>query len=166
MTPSEKLDAILNAGRTPTIGDVVDVDKYKYVWRVHGGIRCGDWLIAAPYGLLSDGATGVPDRCPEAFFGHDKLVLSPYAYYKNVRKKLSRKQCGKMYARIGLRRGLVAVWLEGMALAYLGLDKPVWNKYRAREAAGEDLIATHTVPHAACWSFPTQYTRDAIWTGA
>jgi len=166
LTSSEKLDEILAAAETPKIEDVVNVSHYRYVWSGAQFIQCGNWRIRTPTGLLSDGATSVPDRCPDAFFAHDSLFLSPFAYYKSVRKELSRRQCDKIYAQIGLRNCLLSVCFEGMAMAYLGISAPVWRKYRSRAKAGENLIESHIVPRAACWKFVTRYTRDAIWIGS
>ena len=161
-SPSQKLDAILAAGRVPRIDQIIDVSKYKYVWGNHQAIRCGDWLIEIPYGLLSDGSSCVPDRVPEAWWAHDRLYLSPWAYYKGIRKRVSKRKADLIYARIGLKRANPIVALEGLMLS-TGINRAVWNKYRAQDEAL--LIEAHTVPRPLCWNFRTQYTRDARWIG-
>jgi len=162
MTPSEKLDAILAAGQTPRIQDVVDCKRYKYVWGGEKAIRVGDWLVYIPHGLLSDGASCVPDRLPEAFFAHDRLYLSPWAYYRGVRKRLTRRQCDMMYLRIGLRRRVWLVVLEGAGLVF-GAGRKAWNDYRSQNE--DTLIESHTVPRAACWQLISNRTTDAEWIG-
>ena len=157
---SDKLDAILDAGEIPRIEDVVDVKRYPYVWSGPRAIRVGNWLIHMPRGLLSDGASGVPDRLPAAYFAHDRLYLSPWAYYKGVRKRLHKRQCDMIYAQIGASRRVWIVAFEGIALA-CGLGRKVWRKYRKQS---EDmLIETHTVPRAMCWDFISDRTADAVW---
>jgi len=162
MTPSKKLDIILKAGRIPKIADVVDINKYKYVWRNHGGIRVGNWVIPVPYGMMSDGDSGVPDRQPEGFFGHDRLYASPFAYFKGIHKELSKRMCDWIYSRIGLNRFNIIVFLRGLFLA-TGINNKVWKNYRKQDPA--KLLKSKIVPKALCWEFPTQYIRDAFWIG-
>jgi len=162
VTPSEHLDAILRAGKIPRIDQVVDVEHYKYVWGSHQAIRHDNWVVHVPYGLMSDGASCVPDRLPRAFWAHDRLYLSPWADYKNVRKRLSKSQCDMLYARIGLAHANPIVFAEGLILA-TGINRSVWRKYRAQDEAA--LMESHTVPRPLCWDFRTQYTRDAVWLG-
>lgn len=162
MTPSEKLDLILFDGRVPKIADVVDLDKYKYVWRNHGGIRCGNWLIPIPYGFMSDGASGVPDRLPEGYFAHDRMYASPFAYYKGVHKQLSKRKCDLLYARIGLNKLNIVVALRGLLLS-TGINRVVWNNYRKQNHL--ELLESKIVPKALQWNFPSQFLDDAVWVG-
>ena len=162
MTPSEKLDLILFDGRTPLIRDVVDLSKYKYVWRNHGGIRCGDWLIQIPYGFMSDGASGVPDLLPDAYFVHDRLYASPWGYYRSVHKEMSKRQCDLMYAKIGLRRLNFRIVFRGLLLS-TGINGFIWQDYRKQDP--DKLLESKIVPKALCWNFPTQYIADAVWDG-
>ena len=163
MTPSQKLDRIIAEGYAPDVSAVVNVAKYKYVWRTHGGIRVGDWLIPIPYGFMSDGDSCVPDRQPLAYFGHDRLYASPWAIFKGVVKELTKRQCDWMYSKIGIRKFNLIVFLRGLFLA-TGINNRVWKLYRERDQAA--LIESKIVPKAMCWDFPTQYTRDAVWVGA
>jgi len=162
MTPSEHLDAILRAGKIPRIDQIVDVEHYKYVWGSHQAIRHGDWVVHVPYGLMSDGASWVPDRVHAAFWVHDRLYLSPWADYKNVRKRVKKRQADLLYSMIALSRISPLAVLHGLILA-TGVNRSVWRKYRAQDEAA--LIESHTVPRPLCWDFRTQYTRDAVWLG-
>jgi hypothetical protein len=162
MTPSEKIDTMLADGITPLIHEVVDVHRFKYVYGSHQAIRCGDWLIQPVYGEMSDGSSCVPDRLPSAWWAHDHLYVSPFAYYGGVRKELSRRQCDMIYARLGLRYRNPLVFTEGLALA-CGLGRRAWKKHRSRPQAAN--IIAHTVPKAACWNFRTSLLADAVWVG-
>ena len=162
LTPSQKLDRILAEGYEPAIGAVVDLSKYKYVWRNHGGIRCGNYLIDMVYGLMSDGASIVPDRVAESYWAHDRLYLMPHVWYKGVQKTLSKRQCDYMYAKLGLKHRSYIVFFEGLFLS-TGINRKVWDEYRAQDSA--DLIVSHTVPHALFWEFPSQFVEDAVWIG-
>jgi len=162
MTSSQKLDRILAEGYEPDIRAVVDCDVYKYVWGSHENIICGNYTIIMVYGLLSDGATGVPDRVFDAFFGHDRLYLDPRTWYKNVAKNLRKRQCDKIYARLGWQGGSFAVWLEGMAML-TNFNWMIWRNYRKQDSA--KLIEEHMVPKALCWEFPTEWIGDAVWVG-
>lgn len=44
-----------------------------------------------------------------------------------------------------------------------GVNRSVWRAYRRRDEA--ELIASHIVPRAARWQFPTQMLADAVWVG-
>ena len=162
LTPSQKLDELINRGFTPRIGDVVDLGRYKYVWTGARSIRIGNIVVDMPYGLLSDGASGVPDRLPFAFWVHDRLYLSPYATISGVRTRLTRRQCDLIYAKIGLQHRVFIVALEGIALA-LGLGRRAWKRYRKQDES--KLIESHIVPRSMCWDFPTQYVAEAVWVG-
>jgi hypothetical protein len=161
-TPSEKLDAILAAGGTPHICEIVDCRRYPYVWGGPPAIRCGKYLIHIALGLLSDGASCVPDRNNEAWFAHDRLYLSPWAEVDGKRVRLPKWKCDMVYARLGARAWQPVVALEGLFLA-TGINRRVWNRYREQDEA--TLLAEHTVPHPHAWVFETQYTRDAVWVG-
>lgn len=163
MTSSEKLDYLLaTQDFPPRISQVVDVEQYKYVWGSNQKIRCGDWVIEIFYGMLSDGSSCVPDRVPSAWWAHDRLYLSPWGYYKGVRKRVSKRQADMIYAKLGLNRVNPWVFIEGLLLA-TGINRRVWKNYRKQDEA--KLIEAHTVPRPLCWQFPTQYTRDAVWIG-
>lgn len=162
MTPSQKLDTILQAGERPRIEQLIDCSTYKYVWRNHGGIAVGNWLVPMVYGMMSDGASGVPDRVHDAFWAHDRLYLSPWAYYKGVHKRVTRVQADLIYAQIAARRLNIIAVLHGLSLA-AGVGRLAWSNYRKQDEAA--LIESHVVPHAHCWDFRTQYTRDAVWIG-
>jgi hypothetical protein len=141
---------------------VIDVDRYKYVWASHQSIRCGKWVIHIPYGLTSDGASGVPDRVPAAFWSHDRLYLSPWADYKGKRTRVKKRRADMIFSALGRKAGNLIVWLEGLVLA-TGINRMVWCRYRKREESM--LILLRTVPRAMCWEFPTQFTCDACWLG-
>ena len=162
LVASARLDVALAAGRTPDIRQIVDCTHYRYVWTEPRQIRAGQWLIDMPRGMMSDGASGVPDRCPLAWWPHDRLYLSPWAVRGGRRVLVGKRQADMIYAMQGLRAGLPIVWLEGVALA-TGINFPVWRAYRRRDEA--ELIASHIVPRAARWQFPTQMLADAVWVG-
>jgi len=162
MTPSEHLDAILRAGKIPRIEQIVDVEHYKYVWDTHEDITVGNLRIPMIYGFLSDGATLVYDWNPEGFFAHDMLYARPKAFYKNVLKDLKKWKCDLIYSRIGLKHKNPIVIGRGLFLA-TGVNKIIWNKYRAMDQ--EKLIGGKIVPHAQCWEFRSNETRDAVWLG-
>jgi len=163
VTPSEKLDYLLAVETvTPRISQVVNVSRYKYVYASHQAIRIGDYVINIPYGMLSDGSSCVPDRVPAAWWAHDRLYLSPWAMYKNVRVRISKRKSDMIYARIGLKHANPIVFLEGCILA-TGINRRVWKRYRKRDE--EKLLQLHTVPKATQWHFPTQFTREATWIG-
>ena len=162
MTPSQRLDSILESGQKPCITDIIDTRRYKYVRASHQAIRFKNYVIDIPYGMLSDGSSCVPDRVPPAWWAHDRLYLSPWALYKNVRKRLSKVTCDLIYARIGLAHANPIVFFEGLSLA-TGFNNSVWRKYREQDESA--LLESHIVPRPTCWDFRTQYTRDAVWIG-
>jgi len=97
-----------------------------------------------------------------AWFAHDRLYLSPWGWYRNVRNRVSKVAADLIYARLSMQRSNLISALHGIALA-TGINRRVWRRYREQDEA--TLVQEHTVPRAACWSFPTQYTRDAVWDG-
>jgi hypothetical protein len=162
VTPTQKLDRILAEGLTPDIHAIIDTKRYKYVRASKQSIRCGDWVVAIMYALMSDGTSCVPDRLPPAWWAHDRLYVSPWAYYKGVRKRLSRVRCDLIYAKIGLQYKNPIVIAEGWALA-CGLGRRAWKKHRSIDEV--ENIALHLVPKPMCWDFPTQFLREAEWVG-
>jgi len=163
VTASDKLDAILARGETPLIADVVDLKRFKYVYASHLAIDCGDWRIYPVYGEMSDGSSCVPDRVPDAWWAHDHLYTYPYAFYRGVRKRLSRRQCDMIYARLGLKYRSPAVFFEGLVLA-CGAGRRAWNRHRAKDPLAN--VEEHTVPHAQAWMFLTHCLDEAVWIGA
>ena len=163
VTPGEKLDYLLNVERvTPRISQVVDVDRFKYIWRNHGGIAVGNWRVPMVFGMLSDGSSGVPDRVHDAFWAHDRLYLSPYAYYKGVHRRVSRIRADLIYAQIAASRFNVIGILHGAGLI-CGAGRKAWRNYRRQDST--KLIQSRVLPKPHCWQFPTQHTRDAVWIG-
>jgi len=156
----------------PTIENVVNLRRYPYVcpfsMRVHTSF--GNVLIAR--GFLSDGDSGVPDLCQEAFFAHDKLYIHPVVERKGNVIRISKFKCDIVYGEILMRRyrWFHAV-IRPIGLTILGKTHQIWNDYRVRESANacwwvEPGPESHMVPLAADWEFPSFYTRDAVWKGA
>ena len=124
-------------------------------------------------GMLSDGATGVSDLCPEAFFSHDLSFLYPVTLEG---KRLTKQQVDYGYYYVLKNNGHA---LRGI-IRYVGLQyfpgtsyisSRIWSKYRLIEEAmasnyQEWLSQEHFVPRKACFQFPSIYTKDAVWIGA
>jgi len=153
---------------TQIITDVVDIKAFPYVCPFPMRVATSYGRIHIAKGFLSDGASGVPDLCRAAFFGHDKLYLHPVVEVDGVQYRLGKMQCDIAYGQILMRnhRWFRAV-LRPIGLTFLRKTHQIWNDYRLKEAAnanwwteGDD---TRIVPYSSCWEFPSFYTKDAVW---
>ncbi len=145
----------------------VDLKKFPYVcpFAMVLKVKAGDIYI--PRGLLSDGASGVPDRCREGYFAHDKLYLCPEVEVKERVVRISKYKCDSSYRQIQRQNnqyGWAALYWVGLTMfppSYF-----VWRYYRKREKKNSAWWVTERmVPHAACWKFPSFYAKDAVWIG-
>lgn len=157
------------------ITDIVDVEKYPYVWPYGGQylpIQVDGQLLYIPMvrGLLSDGASGVIDLSLHAFFGHDTLFLKPVVltdHGKRVRlcKGQVDRGYGWMLAEDGHKvRGKLRFWGLGKCPGVSNISQNTWDRYRERELNEPDwFMDERVVPHAREWRFPSHWTKDAIY---
>jgi len=159
---------------TPRIEDLVDISKYRYVWPYAGNIvltSMGE--VHIPRGMLADGATGVPDRCPVAWFAHDRLYVRPVVTLPllGVERRLTKREVDSIYRELLSRNGHAILGLIREAgLQWFPvtshISRSMWERARAAEAADpEGWVLAHQVPASRNWHFPSIYTRDAVWIG-
>jgi len=133
------------------------IHKFPYVCPFSWRIQTPFGRVYIPKGWLSDGATGVPDVCPPAFFTHDRLYAWPFINGRRIGKA----KCDLIYGIL-----LFKHWRP-----FRAFERPVgltlfgwsaWNKCREREKADEHWWHEQIVDHAAEWDFPSFYSRDAV----
>ena len=125
---------------THNIADYVDLARYRWVcfadWTIPSVL--GD--VRVPRGRMSDGSSGVPDWCMEAFFLHDELYKAPWAWVDGEVRRVTRLQADRAYAAKLVRRGYWWCaphrWLGVMALG----GRP-WRTYR-RSRTDRDNLGT------------------------
>ena len=170
----------------------IDTHRFKYVWNyenVHVPVtirhpETGGLIVVSihiPYGMLSDGASGVRDLDITAFFPHDRLYISPWVTTQcGNRIRLNKKDCDLVYCQLlaisghefaawfrfrGLYGWRIGRWTFPLSAR---MSQHTWDDYRMKEEAeGEDWwIKDHTVPHALSeWEFPTMFSKDAVFIG-
>jgi len=128
---------------------------YKYVcihlWRIE--TRYG--LVCVPMAMLSDGSSAwARDKCPEAWWAHDRLFLSPEVITPNGKLiRLTFNQCNVVYCDILAKYHMPILGV----IRYLALSfgsRRVWRLYRDQEAklGKATLIRAHSLPHPHLWN--------------
>jgi hypothetical protein len=126
----------------------------KYVCPFNWAIptRFGD--VHVPFAMLSDGSTAVPDRCPKAYWAHDRLFLAPSVMTGiGVRRELTRNQVDCVYADVLRMHKLYFEALWSRAGLWM-VSWALWNenvKLRAQIGEGE-LLRYHTLPKPGIWA--------------
>ena len=157
------------------ITDIVRVKKFPWVCREDWQIRTPIGIVYVCRGFLSDGASGVPDLCPEAFFAHDRLYLLPEIHPTTgaTTIRLTRWQCDQLYGWILRHPTMLPVWSpyrylssfwRPVGLQCLPAARKAWNKYRRLERMDRHWWAQErVVSKERNWIFPTYRTADAVW---
>ena len=158
------------------------VEKFKYVNPTGRIVYTPVGGIALPRGLLSDGATKVPDLSEEGFFYHDKGYILPVTVDN---KRMSKWQLDFAYGYLLFKnskkhKGLKRAYMQFAAIArpfglqYFSptakISRKIWDEYREVEYRmgyeySDYIHDRHILPRAQCWDIPTTDINDVTWRG-
>jgi hypothetical protein len=126
-------------------------EKYVCPFRWLMNTRYGE--VCIPRTMTSDGSSGPAlDRCPPAWWAHDRLYVSPWVRSGDRLRMLTRMQCDLVYSLILTRHYMPL----DAAVSLVGLTVGGWRAWRRsvklREELGElESLNMHILPHPDRW---------------
>ena len=173
MTTDEQIQAIVSLNRRPApmcdmvwsaqVRQAIAASGVKYITRAPWAITTRYGVTSVHNAMLGDGSSGPAlDRCPRAYWAHDKLYIYPMVIGKDGKCRILNKfQCDLAYASLLTRNWMpvdAAISFTGLTIGGFG----AWNKYkRLRKSPGTNMILEgFTLPHRELWEVPSNRIED------